>query len=326
MRKCTVIADFLSADNKKQITECASETGFEVAFFESTEEADGKVSDTEVFYSGGDASILEQMPALKWCHTAFAGVGAYAASGIFDSGDVMLTNSSGAYGRTISEHIIMVTLMLMRRMPEYNGIIYRHEWTRDLPLRSVAGSNIVIAGTGDIGSNAAARYHALGAKKVTGFNRSGRPAEGFDEVYRLADFDRLFGNADFSESVDVLVLCIPGTAESQGIINAERISMLSRNTYVINVGRGWVIDQDALLDALNEGRIAGAALDVMYPEPLPEDHPLWTAPNCIVTPHMSGDMGLPYTVEKTVEFFCENLRHYAEGSKMIKQIDIKKGY
>ena len=87
-----------------------------------------------------------------------------------------------------------------------------------------------------------------------------------------------------------------------------------------------VIDQDALIQALNEGRIAGAALDVVYPEPLPEDHPLWTAKNCLITPHCSGDMGLPYTVGVTVDIFCDNLRRYVRGEKLTHLVDIEAGY
>ena len=326
MRKCCVIADFLSGDNKRQIEECASECGFEVAFFDCVEAAGEKAGDAEVLYSGGDSSILKRMPALKWCHTAFAGVGPYAESGVFGPGKAVLTNSSGAYGRTIGEHIIMVTLMLMRQMPEYGKVISRHGWVSDLPIRSIAGSSVVIVGTGDIGSSAALKYKALGAAKVTGFNRSGSRPEAFDEAYGLDEFDTFLGDPERGGRTDVLLLCVPGTAESKGLLSAGRIAALTDRTFVINVGRGAVIDQEALTEALYERKIAGAALDVMYPEPLPEDHPLWTAPNCVITPHISGDMGLSYTVDLTVDFFCENLRRYTAGEKLIKLIDIKKGY
>ena len=251
-----------------------------------------------------------------------AGVGHFLVSGAFENSDIILTNSSGSYGLVISEYIIMATLMLMRRIPEYEEIIDRREWTQNLPVRSIAGSRIAIIGTGNIGSNAALRYKALGAEHVAGFSRSGRPAEGFDEIYRIDDYDKVMSG----ESFDVLLLCVPGTAESTGLLNRERLAMLSDKTFVINVGRGTVIDQDALIDALNEGVIAGAAIDVVYPEPLPEDHPLWTAKNLILTPHISGDMGLPYTVDLTVEIFCDNLRRYTRGEELTHVVDVSAGY
>ena len=321
MKKCYAVCDFLTEVNKKEMKATALECGYEIEFFERNEDASGRVSDGEVIYSDGP-ELLGQMPQLRWCHTAFAGVGPYIESGVFDSGEVILTNSSGAYGRTISEHIIMVTLMLMRQMPGYNKIISGHRWVQGIPMRSIADSNIVILGTGDIGRNAARRFKALGAKRVTGFNRSGRQNPDFDAVYSLADFDSVIGTLD----VDVLVLCIPGTPESKGLLSAERIAVLPQKTFVVNVGRGSVIDQDALLTALNERKIAGAALDVVYPEPLPADHPLWSAPGVIITPHISGDMSLPYTVDKTVEFFCENLRLFVRGEELINKVDIKAGY
>lgn len=325
MRKCYVICDYLIDKNKAQIERAAAEAGFETVFYESSEEARGRISDAEVVYCI-DSGLLSEMPDLKWCHDGFAGVEKFVASGMFDSGKVILTNSSGAYGLTISEHIIMVTLMLMRQMPEYLRIINERKWIQDLPVRSIQGSRIAIVGTGDIGSNTAARFKALGAKSVTGFNRSGRKAAGFDEVYRLDEFDSIFSIGGDLSQIDVLVLCVPGTGESAGLLSKERIAMLSDKTYVINVGRGTVIDQDALLEALQEGRIAGAALDVMYPEPLPADHPLWTARNCIITPHISGDMGLQYTVDKTVEFFCENMERYVNGEELLHRVDITAGY
>ena len=157
---------------------------------------------------------------------------------------------------------------------------------------------------------------------MTGFSRSGRPSEYFDKIHRIDEFEEVMG----SESFDVLLLCVPGTPDSKGLLSKERLNMLSDKTFVINVGRGAVIDQDALIDALNEGVIAGAAIDVVYPEPLPEDSPLWTAKNLILTPHISGDMGLPYTVDLTVEIFCDNLRRYVRGEELTHVVDITAGY
>lgn len=321
MRKCYAVAEFLSEDNKAQMRKTAEECGFSIEFFDTSEEGDGKVSDAEVFY-GSAPELLPQMPDLKWCHSAYAGAGHLIKTGKFDKDGVILTNSSGAYGLTIGEHIIMVSLMLMRQMPEYNKVMSSHGWMQELPIRSIAGSHVAIIGTGDIGKNTAARFRVMGASKLIGFNRSGRDVDIFDEVYKLENFDEIIPNED----IDILVLCVPGTSSSEGILSKERIDKLSAATYVVNVGRGSAIDQDALVSALNEGRLAGAALDVTKPEPLPADHPLWTARNCIITPHISGDMGLPYTVDKTIEFFCENLRRYTRGEELIKVVNVKEGY
>lgn len=324
MKKCYSVCDFISEANRQYMRETAAECGFEIEFFESNEEAYGKVSDGEVIYCN-DGKLLTSMPHLRWCHSASAGVGDFIKSGVFGSGNVMLTNSSGAYGRAISEHIIMVTLMLMRRMPEYLEITGRHEWGEHLAIRSLEEGTVAIIGTGDIGRNAAKRYKALGVRKVIGFSRSGRKQDFFDEVFRIDEFDKAM-RSGLSEQLDVLLLCVPGTPESEGLLSADRIALLSEKTFVINVGRGVVIDQDALMDALNEGRIAGAALDVMYPEPLPADHPLWKTRNCIITPHTSGDMALEYTVDITVDIFCDNLRRYVRGAELTHLVDINAGY
>ena len=325
MRKCYAICDFLSDANRQHMRSVAEECGFEMGFFESSEEAAGRIGDAEIVYCD-DGELMREMPQLKWCNSVSAGVGHFLQSGVFDRGDVLLTNSSGAYGLAISEHIIMVTLLLMRRMPEYFEIVAERGWIRDLKIRSIKGSVIAIIGTGNLGQNAAKRYKALGAKKVIGFSRSGREREFFDEVYRIDEFESIVSGRSEDDQIDVLVLCVPGTADSEGLLSAERIALLPEKTFVINVGRGILIDQDALIEALNEGRIAGAALDVMYPEPLTADHPLWTAQNCIITPHISGDMGLPETVDITVDIFCDNLRRYADGRELTHLIDINAGY
>ena len=325
MRKCYAICDFLSDENKQNMRSVAEECGFDMGFFDSSAEAAGKISDAEVVYCD-EGELLREMPRLRWCHSISAGVGHFLKSGAFDRGDVMLTNSSGAYGLAISEHIIMVTLLLMRRMPEYFRVIAEKGWTRDLKIRSIKGSVIAIAGTGNLGQNAAKRFKALGAKKVIGFSRSGSSREFFDEVFRIDEFETVISSNSEEDQIDALVLCVPGTSDSEGLLSAERIAVLPEKAFVINVGRGAVIDQEALIEALNDGRIAGAALDVMYPEPLPADHPLWTARNCIITPHISGDMGLPETIDITVNIFCENLKRYADGRELTHLIDINAGY
>ena len=326
MKKTFCMAKYLSEANVNAIKETCSRYGYDVTFVFSEDEADRYVAgkggaslDFEVAYLT-NARLLPLMKELRWCQTANAGVDNLLKTGLFDSGDIILTNSSGAYGLAISEHIMMVTLMLLRRMPEYIDRMAARQWKNGLAIRSVMGSNIAIVGTGNLGSTAAEKFKALGAACVTGFSRSGKAAEPFDLVYKMDEFTENVSEAD------VVVMCVPETPETIGLLSAQRIAALPEKAYVINVGRGTTVDQDALIKVLNEGRIAGAALDVVVPEPLPEDHPLWSVKNCMLTPHSSGDMGLEYSNDVTVDIFCENLRRYAEGEEMIKIVDPARGY
>lgn len=364
MIKAYCVNKYLSEAAIRKIADAAEKYGYDIAFYNAPEDATGKVFDGEVIFCT-NPSLLAEMPALKWCHTASAGADKFIAAGLFgtpadsgravsagssETGCAVLTNSSGAYGRAISEHVIMVSLMLLRRIPEYEKMIDDREWKQHLPVRSIASSNIAIIGTGDIGSTAAKKFKALGAGKVIGFSRSGRAKEPFDEVYKLDDFTAVIGPGSYgvkapgsgcgSEEAerreaactlphftpDIVVMCIPKTPETDGIFDEEKINVLPETAYFINVGRGTTVDQDALVRALNEGRIAGAALDVVRTEPLPQDDPLWTTKNLILTPHTSGDMGLEYTNDVTAEFFCENLRRYAEGEELINVVDPAAGY
>lgn len=317
--KVYAVARFLEENHKQRMREVCEECDYEIEFFSDIDEAGGHVSDGDILYCS-NPGLLDQMPDLRWCCCANAGVDNFVTTGIFDSGKVLLTNGSGSYGLAISEHIIMMTLMLMRRMPEYTAIMDRGEWRQNLRIRSIYGSRIAIAGTGNLGRTAAKKFRGLVAGSIIGFNRSGRTVDGFDKVYKIDEF------ADNVSDIDVLVLCLPGTPETEGILSADIIARLPETAYVINVGRGTAIDQDALIDALNNGRLAGAALDVMMPEPLPMDHPLRTARNCILTPHISGDMGLPHTIDVTVDLFCRNLERYVNGEELINLIDPRRGY
>ena len=265
-------------------------------------------------------ALLRQAAELRWLCSDFAGVEKYLDDGVWPRPDCLLSNGSGAYGPTISEHVLMVLLMLMRRMPEYQADLNRRLWTYHTPIRSVIGSQVVMLGTGDIGSNVARRLKALGAS-VTGVCRSGVSAEpAFDRVLPLQELDGVLGTAD------ALILALPATPETEGVLSRERIAMLPEGAYVVNVGRGSAIDQEAFVEALRAGRLAGAALDVMTPEPLPADHPLWDCPNTIITPHVSGNMSLGLTCDIDVDMFCADLGRYAAGEPLRNLVDRSRGY
>ena len=319
MKKVCVISIYLTEERIKYIREACEAAGYEVAFFDNWEQAAEEAKDANIVCSPGPEALFG-MKDLEWAHSTNAGAEPYVKSGLFDSGRVILTNSAGAYGLAMAEHVVMVTLMLFRQMPEYMKIVSERGWKQRLPIRSIYGSRVAIAGTGGVGSLVAKKMKALEAAEVIGFNRSGREVEGFDKIYKISEIDSHLGD------LDLLVMCLPGTAETDGLLSEERLGKLPETAYIVNVGRGKTIDQDALIDALNEGRIAGAALDVMYPEPLPKDHPLWTAKNCIITPHSSGDTGLPYSVDNTFGIFCENVGRYARGEELVNVVSVKDGY
>ena len=321
-RDICVYLEFLTPAHKAQIEKAARETGFSVHFFDldQFEEARACLQHCEVLYAH-DLALLKAAPAsLQWYCCSFAGVDIYCKDpSVFANPQCLLTNSSG-YGVTIAEHVVMVTLMLLRRMPEYEAVVRQHSWSRQLPIRSIRDKEFTILGTGNLGTTVAQRLRGMGAAKITGLSRSGRPSADFDQVLPISRLDEVL------PETKILVMALPSTPETENILSRERIALLPPEAYVINVGRGTALDQDALTEALNSRRLAGAALDVMVPEPLPPDHPLWNARNLILTPHVSGNMTLGYTCDVNVEMFCRDLANYAAGRPLVNLVDRTLGY
>lgn len=319
-KTAAVVDDFMEERHHSRIEEAAGKAGFTVRWFSSDAEAKGKLEGCEVLYGHSTPELIRSAPDLRWFCCAYAGVEPYVAEGAIPK-DCLLTNSSGAYGVTIAEHIMMVTLMLLRRMPEYQARMAKKDWTGGLPVRSIKGSTVTILGTGDIGTTFAKRVRAMEPKAIFGVNRSGRRPDGvYDEVYPLTKLENVL------PQTDILVMAIPNTKDTVGLLSRERIALLPETAYFVNVGRGKTVDQDALVEALNAGKLAGAALDVMVPEPLNPDNPLWDAKNSILTAHVSGNMTLGYTCDRDVEMFCEDLLNYAAGHPLAHLVDRKLGY
>ena len=321
-RNICIYQEFLTDAHKAQIQKTAEEAGFVPHFFtlDQFEEAKACVQDCEVLYAHSPKLLRAAPATLKWYCCSFAGVDPYCKDPtIFANPDCVLTNSN-VYGVTIAEHVVMVTLMLLRRMPEYEEIVRNRSWSNQLPIRSIRDNEFTILGTGNIGVNVAERVRGMGAAKIIGLSRSGKPHPAFDEVHPIADLDKVL------PGTKILVMALPGTAETIHILNRARIALLPGDACVINVGRGTAIEQEPLIEALNSGRIAGAALDVMDPEPLPQDHPLWSAKNLILTPHVSGNMTLGYTCDTNVDMFCRDLRNYAAGRPLEGLVDRARGY
>ena len=321
-RDICIYQEFLTDAHRAQIQKAAGAAGFVPYFFtlEQFEEAKECVQHCEVLYAHSP-DLLRAAPAtLKWYCCSFAGVDIYCRDpAIFANPDCLLTNSN-SYGVTIAEHVVMVTLMLLRRMPEYEAVVRNHSWSNQLPIRSIRDNEFTILGTGNIGVNVAERLRGMGAARITGLSRSGKPHPAFDEVFPISRLDEVL------PKTKILVMALPSTAETIHILNRARIALLPRDAYVINVGRGTAVDQEALMDALNGGRLAGASLDVMDPEPLPADHPLWNTKNLILTPHVSGNMTLGYTCDINVKMFCSDLANYAAGRPLEHLVDRKQGY
>ena len=321
-RNICIYQEFLTDAHKAQIQKTAEEAGFVPHFFtlDQFEEAKACVQDCEMLYAHSPELLRAAPATLKWYCCSFAGVDPYCKDpSIFANPDCVLTNSN-VYGVTIAEHVVMVTLMLLRRMPEYEEIVRNRSWSNQLPIRSIRDNEFTILGTGNIGVNVAERMRGMGAAKIIGLSRSSRPHPAFDEIHPIADLDKILPDTK------ILVMALPGTAETIHILNRARIALLPKDAYVINVGRGTAVEQEPLIEALNSGRIAGAALDVMDPEPLPQDHPLWSAKNLILTPHVSGNMTLGYTCDTNVAMFCEDLKNYAAGKPLNGFVDRAKGY
>ena len=309
----------LTDGQRERIRRTAEGYGYEIRFLREPGEDPGYLREAEIVF-GHVPEAARTSTALRWICTPYAGVDQFTGPGAFANPEAALTNSSGAYGVTIAEHTVMMLLDILRRQGEYRQIVRRREWTRDLTVRSIRDSRILLLGTGDIGRETAKRLRAFDPAGLTGVNRSGKAPEGF--------FDRILTREGWEAALpetDVLVISLPGTRDTYHMVDAERLALLPDGAVIINVGRGSVIDQEALARELKKGRLY-AGLDVFETEPLPADDPVWELPNLLITPHTAGNMTLAYTVEKIVEMFLEDLGNYHDGRPLRRLVDRNAGY
>ncbi len=319
-RELAVIVRELTSGQKALIRKTAEKYGFAVSFYPDTASAVPYLDHTEVIFSAS-AEPAKFAPKLKWFCATSAGVDAFTGPNVFASPDAVLTNSSGAYGVTIAEHIIMVTLEMMRKRMDYLTIISRRGWERGLAIHSIRDSRVTMLGTGDIGQETAIRLRSFSPASVTGVNLHGsNPGNRFDRVRTVDRLDEVL------PETDLLIMSLPGTPKSAGLIGEKQLALLPEGAFLVNVGRGSAISETALETALRSGRLGGAALDVFETEPLPADSSLWECPGLLITPHCSGNMTLPYTVDRIVGLFLEDFENYCAGRPLARQVDLKIGY
>lgn len=318
--KVLVINNMLEQKHLDQIKTAATSLGHEVFFYKAESEIPQSNFDADIIY-GFAPSIVKSSKNLKWLCVPWAGVDSLMVPGYFANEDCLLTNAAGAYGVSIAEHMIAVSLVMMRRLDEFMAETRSGQWKLPRPQKSLKDCRITVLGTGDIGSTFAKRARAFEPDCIVGVCRSGKSSQTvYDKVLSVNQLDTVL------PETDLLAMSLPATAETRGILSRERLALLPKGAYIVNVGRGSAIDEDALADALDSGRLAGAALDVFQTEPLPEGNRLWKTKNLLITPHVAGNMTLPYTKDKNVNMFLEDLENFTKGAQLHYLVDKKLGY
>lgn len=318
--KILVINNMLEQKHLDQIKGLAESLGHQVFFYKAEAEIPQDNFDADIIY-GFAPSIVKTSKNLKWLCVPWAGVDSLMAPGYFANEECLLTNAAGAYGVSIAEHMIAVSLVMMRRLDEFMAETREGQWKMPRPQKSLKDCRITVLGTGDIGSTFAKRAKAFEPASITGVCRSGKAsADVYDKVLPVSQLDEIL------PETDLLAMSLPATAETRGILSRERMALMPEGSYIVNVGRGSAIDEEALADALESGHLAGAALDVFQTEPLPEGNRLWKTKNLLITPHVAGNMTLAYTKDKNVSMFLEDLENFTKGAPLKYLVDKKLGY
>ena len=265
------------------------------------------------------ASLREAWSAadsLRWIHWAGAGVDA----ALFDelvASDIDLTNARGVFDRPMAEWVLGMIIAFAKRFPDTLASQARAEWcyqTSEL----VAGKRALVVGAGSIG-RAVGRLLRAAGMRVEAIGRSARGGDtDFERIHAIEDLQARLPGADY------VVLITPLTEQTRGLFGEAEFAAMNSRARFINIGRGALVDEDALLAALQQGAIAGAALDVFVEEPLPPQSPFWTAPNCLVSPHMSGDYD--EFENAMAEQFLENWRRYRAGERLLNLVDKRLGF
>jgi phosphoglycerate dehydrogenase-like enzyme len=298
--------------------------GLEVVSVEDEARLGAAVADAEIFVGWRLPPVhFAAAGRLRWIHSASAGVEESLFPALVAS-DVVLTNSSGLHAICIPEHVLGQMLVLARNFHEAVRLQARGEWNRYAVIahqggvRELHGSHLAILGAGPIGANLARMAAALGMRVRVMRRHPGRAIAHAEAVVGPADLHALLAWADF------VVLAVPLTAETRGLIGAAELRRMRSSAYLINIARGEVVDEAELVRCLRTGAIAGAALDVFSEEPLPADHPLWALPNAVLTPHVSGYTATYF--DRMLALFEDNLDRFLAGQALRNVVDKHLGY
>jgi glyoxylate/hydroxypyruvate reductase len=264
------------------------------------------------------AELPEHAPRLRWVQGTSAGIGErLRRTGLIDA-DILFTTAAGIHGSALAEFALLGLLYFSRDVPRLQRMQATRHWQR-YTNRELAGQRALIIGLGEVGQAIARRLSALGLE-VWGIRRSAArpPPDGVRRVLPLAELERALGE------VDALLLACPLTERTRQLIGRPELAALRPGAILINVARGRVVDEPALIEALRAGRLAGAALDVFAEEPLPQDSPLWSLPNVLVSPHSASTVAAEN--RRLVDLFLANLERYLEGRPLLNRFDRSRGY
>jgi phosphoglycerate dehydrogenase-like enzyme len=279
----------------------------------------------EVLYGVPDASgralarTVAANPGLRWVHTIPAGGGQQVKAAHLDRealDRVLFTTSAGVHAEPLAEWALMGVLLGAKRLPYLLEAQRRHEWAPRIPLALAADMTVAVVGLGNIGRATAKKLVALGYR-VIGVHRHEVELPGV-EVRPVSEF------AAAASEVDAIVLALPGTEQTDKLLSREVLAAIKPGATVVNVGRGTTVDEPALIDALRDGRVGFAALDVMYVEPLPADSPLWALPNVLLAPHTAAISD--HEPRLIAELFAENARRLLDGEPLLNVVNTVEFY
>lgn len=277
------------------------------------EEAAHVIGEAEILYAWDfPAELLASAARLRWIQAMGAGVERFLTPEL--STTVVVTRAEGIFGPWIAEYTLAWCGWITQRIEGFRENQRQRRWA-PVPTGRLGGKTVAIVGLGEIGREVARLARAFGMR-VIGVSRSGKKVPGVQAVYRPPALTRALAQCDFA------VLATPLTRETRGLIGERELRAMKPGAWIMNVGRGPVLRQDALLRALDEKWIAGAVLDVFDTEPLPPDHTFWARANVAVTPHIAG----PSVPEEVAPIFNDNLARYLTGRKLRYVVDRRRGY
>jgi phosphoglycerate dehydrogenase-like enzyme len=292
----------------------------------------------KVLYTTNILPAPEKAPGLRWIQFHWAGINHSFTYPIMQKPGLLTTTLSGATASQVAEFVVMMLLTLGHRLPQLMAYQNRREWLLDVNERvrllELRNSTVGIVGYGSIGRQIANLLQPFGATVLAAKQNAMRvedqgfmPAGLGDPHGDLAR--RIYpGKALISmlKECDYIVVCVPKTPQTIHLIGAEEFAVLKPSAYLIDVSRGEVVNHKALLEALNEQKLAGAALDVFPEEPLPADNPLWNLSNVIITPHIAGESDTAFYNERAVQIFSTNLQRYLSGEPLLNLMSFSRGY